>query len=94
MPRELITIQVGQCGNQIGRQFWSTALAEHAKYNKHGKFDESMSSFFRNVDSRYEDPIDLPFNQGKNEICNLKARAILVDMEQGPVSETMNGRNR
>lgn len=31
MPRELITVQVGQCGNQIGRQFWQLALEEHAK---------------------------------------------------------------
>ena len=22
MPREIITLQVGQCGNQIGREFW------------------------------------------------------------------------
>ena len=30
MPREIITVQVGQCGNQIGRAFWSQALQEHA----------------------------------------------------------------
>lgn len=34
MPRELITIQVGQCGNQIGRQFWQLALEEHAKVTR------------------------------------------------------------
>ena len=22
MPREIITLQVGQCGNQIGSEFW------------------------------------------------------------------------
>lgn len=22
MPREIITLQVGQCGNQIGAEFW------------------------------------------------------------------------
>jgi len=22
MPREIITLQVGQCGNQIGMEFW------------------------------------------------------------------------
>ena len=31
MPRELITLQVGQCGNQIGWRFWDLALREHAK---------------------------------------------------------------
>jgi hypothetical protein len=28
------------------------ALREHAKYNKTGIFDESMATFFRNVDVR------------------------------------------
>ena len=43
MPRELITIQVGQCGNQIGRQFWNLALQEHAQHrNNQNLFDDSM----------------------------------------------------
>ncbi|KAE8886837.1 hypothetical protein PF005_g20600 [Phytophthora fragariae] len=88
MPRELITLQVGQCGNQIGRQFWQLALEEHAQHSRRAVFDESMSSFFRNVDSRHA---DLPFNAGQSPIRSLKARAILVDMEQGPVAETMAG---
>jgi len=29
MPREIITLQVGQCGNQIGTQFWSRLIEEH-----------------------------------------------------------------
>jgi hypothetical protein len=53
MPRELITIQVGQCGNQIGHRFWELALKEHSKNTKDGLFDDSLSSFFRNVDTRY-----------------------------------------
>lgn len=43
MPRELITIQVGQCGNQIGGRFWDMALREHAAINQKGIFDEAMS---------------------------------------------------
>ncbi|KAF4316545.1 hypothetical protein BBO99_00005366 [Phytophthora kernoviae] len=91
MPRELITLQVGQCGNQIGRQFWQLALEEHAKQSKRSRFDESMSSFFRNVDARSSESVDLPFANGQAAIKSLKARAILVDMEQGPVAETMAG---
>lgn len=35
MPREIITLQVGQCGNQIGTEFWKkvrllTSLARTA----------------------------------------------------------------
>lgn len=29
MPREIITLQVGQCGNQVGTQFWQRLLLEH-----------------------------------------------------------------
>lgn len=53
MPRELITVQVGQCGNQVGLKFWELAFNEHRENCKNGLFDDSLSSFFRNVDSRY-----------------------------------------
>lgn len=29
MPREIITLQMGQCGNQIGSEFWKQLCAEH-----------------------------------------------------------------
>lgn len=53
MPRELLTVQVGQCGNQIGMRFWELALKEHAKHAKNDLYDDSLSSFFRNVDIKY-----------------------------------------
>jgi len=43
MPRELITVQVGQCGNQIGCRFWEAALQEHAAYNPAGVYDDALS---------------------------------------------------
>ena len=43
MPRELITVSVGQAGNQIGHRFWELAVREHAAYNTEGLFDDSMS---------------------------------------------------
>ncbi|KAH3710442.1 tubulin epsilon chain-like [Dreissena polymorpha] len=86
-----IVIQVGQCGNQIGCRFWDLALREHAAVNKHGTYDEALCSFFRNVDDRFDDPADIPLQQGKGKIKSLKARAVLVDMEEGVVSEMMKG---
>lgn len=86
-----IVIQVGQCGNQIGCRFWDLALREHASINKSGRYDESLSSFFRNVDTRYEDPKDIPVGDGKGKIRSLKARAVLIDMEEGVVNETLSG---
>lgn len=91
MPRELITIQVGQCGNQIGHRFWELALREHAANNSAGLFDDAMSSFFRNVDCRSSPPRDIPVGDGSAPISNLKARAVLVDMEEGVVNEVRKG---
>lgn len=48
-----------------------------------------MSTFFRNVDSRTDR--DVAIGDGKQPIYDLKARAILIDMETGPVSETNRG---
>eukprot|EP00771_Trimastix_marina_P000307 gnl/Trimastix_PCT/1328.p1 GENE.gnl/Trimastix_PCT/1328~~gnl/Trimastix_PCT/1328.p1 ORF type:complete len:462 (-),score=143.83 gnl/Trimastix_PCT/1328:817-2202(-) len=81
MPRELITLQVGQCGSQIGSRFWQLALEEFSTYNHTGQFDEALSAFFRNFDAP----------QGGSEIkcgshdsiANLRARAIMVDTESG-----------
>ena len=53
MPREIITLQVGQCGNQIGCRFWELALREHStKSKRKALYDESMSTFFRNTDGK------------------------------------------
>eukprot|EP00898_Chlorokybus_atmophyticus_P000688 jgi/Chlat1/161/Chrsp1S03103 len=92
MVREVITIQVGQCGNQIGCRFWEMVLREHAAVTKNGKFDDALSTFFRNVDTRYEPPTEIPPDRGKHDIYTLKARALLVDMEEGVVNELLTGR--
>ena len=42
--RETVVVQVGQCGNQIGNQFWKQLLLEHEKTPDE---EESLSSFFR-----------------------------------------------
>ena len=72
--REAITIQVGQCGNQIGNQFWSQMLHEHENTPDS---DDAMSAFFRFS----------PQGNGRPHV--MKARALLIDMECGPLQETM-----
>ena len=71
MPREIITIQVGQCGNQIGWRFWDLALREHSQRGI--LFDDAMSSFFY-------------FNESQKL---LKARTLLVDMEEGVINQLL-----
>ncbi|XP_074043486.1 tubulin epsilon chain isoform X3 [Macrotis lagotis] len=83
-----VVVQVGQCGNQIGRCFWDLALREHAAVNKKGIYDDSLRNFFRNVDTRgNDDGIDI----SRGKICSLKARAVLIDMEEGVVNEILQG---
>eukprot|EP00775_Hariotina_reticulata_P006380 gene6380-6612_t len=91
MPRELVTVQVGQCGNQIGCRFWELALREHATYNQGGVYDDALSSFFKNVDQRYQPPVNLPVGNGAGIIQTLKARAVVVDMEEGVIQHMLKG---
>ena len=81
-----IVIQVGQCGNQIGCRFWDLCLHEHAFYNKKGVYDDAVSSFFRNTDY-----VESEVKSSSTKIKNLKARAILVDMEEGVINELLDG---
>jgi len=41
-------------GLQLGTRFWDLALREHGSHSKDLVFDEPLSSFFRNVDTRYQ----------------------------------------
>jgi tubulin beta len=44
--REIIQIQAGQCGNQVGTRFWETLMEEHALDNE--------GSLIGNQDKRHE----------------------------------------
>ncbi|CDJ53671.1 tubulin epsilon chain, putative [Eimeria brunetti] len=101
MPREVITFQIGQCGNQIGSQLWEVLLKEHglsgpnlvdassagaaATVGMHADiFDEGISSIFKlHTNSR--------LRTGEACIRDLKARAILIDMEEGVVNRLLRG---
>ncbi|XP_062857104.1 tubulin epsilon chain isoform X3 [Trichomycterus rosablanca] len=83
-----VLIQVGQCGNQVGCRFWDLALREHAHINKRGIYDEALSSFFRNVDPRSGNDVGGPPG---SRISALKARAVLIDMEEGVLSQVLCG---
>ncbi|KAH9997538.1 gamma tubulin [Russula vinacea] len=39
MPREIVTVQIGQCGNQMGSVFWQRLCAEHG-INKEGILED------------------------------------------------------
>ncbi|XP_047674061.1 tubulin epsilon chain isoform X3 [Tachysurus fulvidraco] len=87
MDKHITVIMMGQCGNQVGCRFWDLALREHAHVNKRGVYDEALSSFFRNVDPRSDRGNGAP----GSTIAALKARAVLIDMEEGVLSQVLCG---
>lgn len=112
MPREILTITVGQAGNQIGWRFWDMVVREHAALSKPGVFDDGMSTFFRNERDLDDDSGPLVGRAAKrisslsqigasssmalpdslfseSPLGCLKARSILVDMEEGVVNQVL-----
>ncbi|XP_012556718.1 tubulin epsilon chain isoform X1 [Hydra vulgaris] len=78
-----IIIQIGQCGNQIGYRFWDCAVKEYDSVNKLSNWNPSLSSFFYNSEKK--------INHFKTATCfkSLKARAVLIDMEEGVINDIM-----
>jgi len=81
-----VVVQIGQCGNQIGRRFWAEQLNEAAVSGRaHGScYDSAMSALFRNVDVRSTPAVELSTTSA---LSTLRARALMIDTEQGVVSE-------
>ncbi|KXS17780.1 tubulin nucleotide-binding domain-like protein, partial [Gonapodya prolifera JEL478] len=73
--------QVDHSIPQISTRFWDMVLQEHAKYNEEGLFDESLATFFRHTDDKCVSR-NIPLGNGKNRIRELRARAVLIDMEE------------
>ena len=90
MPREVITISVGQCGNQLAWRFWDLVLREHsAATGSAGVYEDCMSTFFRNWDESSGHNLRLNRAGAPVPIKSLRARAILVDTEEGVVSQLL-----
>ena len=66
----------------------SKVLREHAFVSKTAVYDAALSSFFRNVDTRHANLPGLPVG---DQIRALKARCLLVDMEEGVVNSLLTG---
>jgi len=76
MPREIITCQVGQCGNQIGMEFWKQLCKEHG-INPEGVFEDYAQNG--------EDRKDVFFYQADDE--HYVPRAVLIDLEPGVINK-------
>jgi len=86
--REIVHIQCGQCGNQIGAKFWEVICAEHG-ITPSGTYDQNPDT------NKYKsaaqlDKINVYFNEASSK-GKYVPRAILVDLEPGVVDGVRSG---
>ncbi|QUC21140.1 uncharacterized protein UV8b_05383 [Ustilaginoidea virens] len=79
MP-EIVHLQVGQCGNQVGTAFWQTILGEHGLEN---------NGVYTGQDHIQLDRINVYFNEASNK--KYVPRAVLVDLEPGTMDAVKAG---
>jgi len=78
--REIVHLQVGQCGNQIGSKFWSVISDEHGIDN---------SGNYKGKDDLQLDRINVYYNEAQGG--KYVPRAILVDLEPGTMDAVKSG---
>lgn len=83
MPRAILTVQVGQCGNQVGSEFWKRLCQEHGI----GK-DGTLEDFATESSDRK----DVFFYQADDQ--QYVPRSILVDLEPRVINQIKTGEFR
>jgi len=86
MVREIVHVQVGQCGNQVGKAFWETVCIEH-KINPAGNHDAEVGPPSRDDDNDGRadelENIDVYFSTPAQD--RYVPRAVIVDLEPGTI---------
>ncbi|KAK0552112.1 gamma-tubulin [Tilletia horrida] len=83
MPRELITIHAGQCGNQVGAQFWEHLCRDHG-IAKDGTLEDYASDSASAGDRK-----DVFFYQADDD--HYVPRAVLIDLEPRVINNILTG---
>jgi tubulin beta len=78
--REIVHVQVGQCGNQIGSKFWETILNEHGI---------DAQGLYKGDSPLQLERINVYFNEGNEG--RYVPRAIMVDLEPGTMDSVRGG---
>ncbi|SCV99815.1 LAFE_0B03114g1_1 [Lachancea fermentati] len=82
MTGEIITLQIGQCGNQVGKQFWSQLTREH------GIERDGQSRPFDSPQAVREDDTNIFFRQ--DDFNRYTPRAFLFDLEPSAIGDVQN----
>jgi tubulin beta len=78
--REIVTIQAGQCGNQIGCKFWETICEEHGV---------GPTGFYKGQSDLELERINVYFNEATGG--RYVPRSVLVDLEPGTIDSARAG---
>lgn len=78
--REIVHIQAGQCGNQIGGKFWEVISDEHCI--------DATGTYYGDSDLQLE-RINVYYNEATG--AKYVPRAILVDLEPGTMDSVRSG---
>eukprot|EP00767_Chilomastix_cuspidata_P007430 gnl/Chilomastix_cuspidata/811.p1 GENE.gnl/Chilomastix_cuspidata/811~~gnl/Chilomastix_cuspidata/811.p1 ORF type:complete len:450 (+),score=198.09 gnl/Chilomastix_cuspidata/811:1277-2626(+) len=84
MPREIITLQCGQCGNQIGFEFWKRICQEHGITD-----DGSLEEY---VHPEFNDRKDVFFYQADDD--HYIPRSLHLDLEPGVINRIQKSPQR
>ena len=83
MPKSILTLQVGQCGNQVGSEFWKRLCLEHGIEK-----DGTLQDFATEASDRK----DVFFYQADDS--QYVPRSILVDLEPRVINQIRTGELR
>src|SRR5581483_6612507 len=81
--REIVHLQAGQCGNQIGSKFWEVISDEH-NIDSSGHYVGDEGGKHQDLDR-----IDVYYNQASNH--QYVPRAVLIDLEPGTMDSVRSG---
>lgn len=82
--REIVSLQVGQCGNQVGYKFWETMCQEHKISPKSGQFVGGSEN-----DDLCMERVNVYFNEAPGG--RYVPRTILTDLEPGVIDSIRAG---
>lgn len=78
--REIVHVQTGQCGNQIGNKFWETIISEHGL---------GTDGVYTGNNDQLLERINVYFNEASGN--KYVPRSVLVDLEPGTMDAIRGG---
>ena len=93
--REIVHLQAGQCGNQIGAKFWEIISDEHG-IDPNGAYAGTSELQMERIDVYYNEAQGLsPESKARGEKLTAGGkfvpRAVLVDLEPGTMDSVRSG---